>query len=281
MRLERFFTKLFCRPVLIEASTRIAFEMTLLSMMDGARPADAVAASFQMRKTDPEKSQRRADGILEMRGQTALIHIDGSIDKNLSALDLMCMDATDLADVDRALATCENNASIRNVMLVINSPGGSVTGVPETGARIAALAETKNVFAYTEGMCCSAAYWLAAQCDQIFCTGSAQVGSIGVYLALVEQSEALKARGLKVTTVKEGSLKAAGAAWKPLTKDEEAHFQDQVTQIGEAFRDAVTAKRPDVAEETMQGQSFFGERNLKLGLVDAIVRDLDEALVQF
>ena len=159
--------------------------------------------------------------------------------------------------------------------------GGSVTGVPETGARIAALAQQKNVFAYTEGLCCSAAMWLASQADQIFSTSSAQMGSVGVYLALLDQTAALTQKGLKIETIKSGNLKAAGASWKPLEGNERAHLQAEVDQIGATFRAAVNAKRPQVSMDTMQGQSFFGERNLNEGLTDGIVSGLDEALAQF
>lgn len=280
MRYDRLFAKLFCRPVLLEPATRVGFELALLSVMQGGSFEQA-AESFQSRKIAPERVQSRADSILEVRGPTAIIHIDGSIDKNLSSMDRLCLDATDLRDVDQALATAANDRSIRNVLLAIDSPGGSVTGVPETAARVADLAEKKNVFAFSEGLCCSAAYWIASQADQIFSTSSAQMGSIGVYLALLDQSTRLANMGMKIETVKDGKLKAAGAGWKPLADDEREHFQDQVSQIGAEFRAAVQAKRPDVDTETMQGQSFFGVRNVELGLSDKIVSGLDEALAQF
>ena len=130
-------------------------------------------------------------------------------------------------------------------------------------------------------MCCSAAYWLASQADQIFSTSSAQMGSVGVYLALLDQSTRLANMGLKVNLIKDGNLKAAGSGLQPLTDEERAHFQAQVSQIGAEFRLAVNSKRPSVSKDTMQGQSFFGGRNVDLGLSDATVADLDEALAQF
>ena len=178
MRFDRLFTKLFARPVLLEAATRIGFETALLTLMEGGT-FDHVAAQFDARKVAPERAQKQAESILEVRGSTAIIHVDGTIDKNLSSWDRLCLDATDLRDVDQALVTVANDRTIKNVLLAIDSPGGSVTGVPETADRIEALAKLKNVFAFTEGMCCSAAYWLAAGADQIFSTSSAQMGQRG------------------------------------------------------------------------------------------------------
>ena len=129
MRFDRLYTKLFCRPVLLESATRVGFELALLSLMEGGtfeqaaaqfhgpdefrrraraafdeERADGEGYSFQGRKVAPDRAKMRADGLLEMRGNdTALIHIAGTIDKNLSSWDRMCLDATDLADVDRAL----------------------------------------------------------------------------------------------------------------------------------------------------------------------------------
>lgn len=281
MRFERLFTKLFCQPVLLENSARIGFEMALLAMMSGESMPPGLAASFDLRKQNPDSSKKRTDGLLEIQGNTSIIHIDGVIDKHLSAFEAWCYDATDLNDVDRALDRSAQDNSIDNVLLAINSPGGGLTGVPETTDKIAELAKHKNVFAYTEGQCCSAAYWPAAACDQIFATASAQVGSIGVYCALMDQSRKLEQQGIKIETIKDGKLKAAGAQWKSLTDDERAHFQEHVNDIGAMFRAAVNAKRPQVSVEAMQGQAFLGQKALAAGLVDAIVKDQAAAIAQF
>jgi len=285
MRYDRLFTKLFCTPLLLEAGVRAGFERVLLAHMDGT-PADLPTLAedqprFWGKKTDPVRADKWADNILEIDGPTATIHVDGAIDKNLSAWDRMCFDACDLNDIDRALARVSSDNSIKNVLVAINSPGGTVSGVPETASRIAALAQKKNVFALIDGMGCSAAYWLAAAADQVLATPSSMTGSIGVYLALLDQSRWLEDAGMKVETIKDGKLKAAGASWKPLTDDERAHFQDMVNQIGASFRTAVTAKRPNVSTETMQGQAFFGAAGLSANLVDAFVSDRAAAIAQF
>lgn len=285
MRYDRLFTKLFCTPLLLEASVRAGFERTLLAFMNG-QPAELPRLAeeqqrFFGKKTDPVRADKYADNILEIDGSLATIHIDGAIDKNLSAWDRMCFDACDLNDVDRAIARVAADNTIKNTLLSINSPGGSVNGVPETAARIADLATRKNVFAYIDGMGCSAAYWLAAAADQVFATPSSMTGSIGVYLALLDESRWLEDQGLKVETIKDGKLKAAGASWKPLSDDERAHFQQMVGQIGTMFRGAVNTKRPDVSTDTMQGQAFFGSSSLQTGLVDALVSSRADAIAQF
>ena len=259
MRYDRLFTKLFCTPLCLEAGVRSGFERVLLAHMNGT-PAELpqLAAGnqeeqprFWGKKIDPARSDRYADQLLEIDGKNAIIHIDGAIDRNLSALDRLCFDACDLNDVNRAIARVESDSGVENVLLSINSPGGTVSGVPETAGRIAALAEKKNVKAMIDGMGCSAAYWLASAADEVFATPSSMVGSIGVYLAILDESRWLEDQGVSIQTIKDGKLKAAGASWKPLTDDERAYFQEMTNQIGFAK----PLLKAHVTPETMHAMS--------------------------
>lgn len=282
MRYDRLFTKLFCQPVLIESGYRVGLELALLSLMQGGEVP-------QLRKVDEDGKLARSDEYLELRGDTAIIHIDGVIDKNLTMLERLCFGATDLNDVDKALARVASDNSIRNVLLALDSPGGSFPGVPETAARVAALsAAGKNTIAYCGDMACSAAYWIAAQCDQVFAPSSASVGSIGVYLAIIDQSRRLEDMGLNVQEIKDGKLKTAGAPWKPLSEAEASHLQERVDHIGAMFRAAISRPRPQVPREAMEGQSFIGDTPgedfksaLDHGLIDAVRPTLDDALAEF
>ena len=285
MRFDRLFTKLFCSPLCLEAGVRAGFERVLLAFMAGT-PAELPKLveeqpRFWGKKTDPTRSDRYMDDLLEVDGDQAIIHIDGAIDRNLSAWDRLCFDATDLNDVNRALARVGTDNSINKVLLAINSPGGTVNGVPETAGKIAQLSRNKDVISFINGMGCSSAYWLACAADQVFATESSMSGSVGVYMALLDQSRWLEEEGMKIETIKEGKLKAAGVSWKPLTDDERAHFQQTVSQIGEMFRQAVNAKRPDVERATMEGQAFFGKAALEAGLIDALKPDMASALAEF
>lgn len=286
MRYDRLFTKLFCQPVLVESSYRVGLELALLAVMQG-QPVENLP---HLRKVDEDRQMQRSDNHLEIRGATALIHIDGVIDKNLSMFDRLCFGATDLNDVDKAIARVASDRSIENVLVCLDSPGGSFPGVPETAQRIADLSSRhgKNTAAWCGDMACSAAYWIAAQCDQVFAPSSASVGSIGVYLAILDQSRRLDEMGVNVQELKDGRLKTAGAPWKPLTPEEAMHLQERVEHIGALFRAAVTGPRPQIEEETMQGQSFIGASSgadfrsaLDAGLIDAIVPTLEDALDEF
>lgn len=276
MRYDRIFTKLFCDPLLADESFIFGLQLAALAVMRGEIPVTPP----MVKKVDHERADAYAQQVLEIRGRTAVVHIDGAIDKNLSSLDRISFNATDLNDVDRALAAVKAKAqagAIDNLMLACDSPGGSVPGTPETAARVRALSDIMNTAAYLQTGC-SAMYWIASQCTEIYAPPSSSTGSIGVYCALLDQSERLAKMGVAVTAIQDGKLKTAGAPWKPLSKEEKASIQDRISQIGEMFRAAVTDVRPQIERDTMEGQSFLGPKALEVGLIDALVGDLDEAI---
>lgn len=73
------------------------------------------------------------------------------------------------------------------VMLLIDSPGGAVSGIAAFADQIAAGRKSKLTRAYVAGAGASAAYWLAAQADEIALDRTASVGSIGVVAAVPVQ----------------------------------------------------------------------------------------------
>lgn len=195
----------------------------------------------------------------------------GKFEKGAGAVD-----STDvLAEIEEADGAPEN--SIRAIVLDIDSPGGMVAGTPELADRIAEC--QKPVYAFTSGNMCSAAYWVASAANSgIFATRSADVGAIGVYVPFLDSSEALKARGVKVEVFASGKYKGLGMPGTALTEDHRDFLQARVMEIAGMFYDQVKAARPDVADETMQGQVFMAEKAKALGLIDEIVKNKEHLL---
>lgn len=272
----RLFQKLFCQPLMLHAPARTSFENSLLSRMFGADAAIPVAkASISPDSPDPE--DWGVCSIYEQTGNVAVITIDGVIDKRVSAMELECYGGVDLSNVDAAIAHTANDPRIEKIVLDIHSPGGSVVGVHDTYSRILALAETKEVHAYVNAMACSAGYYIASAADYIAASPTAIVGSIGVYVAVLDASRWYDEQGLKVNVMQGGIWKTMGADWKPLSDQERAKLQEGVDRTYAQFKAAVNAKRPQVADSTMQGQWMDGSEALPLGLVDELTgATLDE-----
>jgi protease-4 len=267
----RLFAKLFASPLMLHGPTRATFESELLTQISGQR-----SGVIQPQAVKDDEKEYRQQRVFQRVGNVAVISIEGVIDKRVSMMDLNCYGGVDLADIDEALNQAAD-PSISKVLLYINSPGGSVTGTPETAARIAALAKTKYVEAFVDVMACSAGYYLAAQATKITAAPSSVIGSIGVYIAVLDASRAMEIAGYKMQMISAGKYKGIGASWKPLTEEETEMLQAQVDSMYADFKAAVTSKRPKVADSTMQGQWFDGVSADDLYLVDELSNDtLDE-----
>lgn len=223
---------------------------------------------------DDEKTQAPFDMVA---AGVAAVQLRGIIGKNLSSMETMC-GGCDLARVEQNLIAALADVQVQTVILAIDSPGGTVNGVAEFAQKVEQLsaASGKRVWAYIENCGCSAAYWVACGCYGIACSPSADVGSIGVYMALVDESENWAKEGYSLVLIKSGEFKAAGIAGSKITEAQIAQWQSEVDYIYAQFVGTVKAARSNVADESLQGQTFYGPRALAAGLVDGIVSDLGE-----
>jgi len=215
-------------------------------------------------------------------GNTFVIPIAGLIGKGLAPIE--SIGATDVEKVndyiDEALA-----ANPARIIFDVNSDGGTTEGVEELADRIRAL--NIETIAYSSGSANSAAYWIASACDRLIVSGSASVGSIGVYVAFMDQSAAAEAAGIKPVVISSGPLKGMGMPGLSLTDSQAAYLQDEVNSIAADFKAAVKMKRSLVKEEDMQGQSMQGKvavaKNLATGsapTLKALLASLDMGLQQ-
>jgi signal peptide peptidase SppA len=218
---------------------------------------------------DPgEEDEYREDGDM------AIIPVHGILGKHLSGMELMCGGCS-LDLVEKMIGVAVDSPRISKIMFHINSPGGTVTGIPELGDKIAEI--EKPTCAFTDDMACSAALWLASQADSFYSTRSATVGSCGVYCMLLDYTKALETDGVKVNAIYAGKYKLAGAYFKALTPDEREMFQANVDKVHEEFKGALTQHRK-IAAEFLEGQWFDGDKAAEIGMTDSIVTDFDEAM---
>lgn len=205
----------------------------------------------------------------------AYVELRGIIGKHLSSMETQC-GGCDLEQVESHLAAAMAAPGVASVILHIDSPGGTVPGVPEFAARIRAWSAIKPIYAFTDTLAASAGYWLASACEGIFCTPTASLGSIGVYMALIDESANWAEEGYKLVLIKAGSLKGAGTPGSEITPEQIAAWQSSVDDIYAMFTSDVTVRRRGVSSETMQGQCFMGAKAVGAALADQVVSGLDE-----
>jgi signal peptide peptidase SppA len=280
MKLQRLIQKVYYEPALItpdaHASIRQLLESRLGREIDSA--IGAVDSEAKQRTTticgdEVDLPSMHVDG-----NGIAHIPIGGAIGQGLGNFAKWA-GAVDVADIEADLMEAEENPKVRGIILDMDSPGGMVSGTPELAQVIEGV--QKRIYAFSNGLIASAAYWLASATDGIFLTMAAEAGSIGVYQVVYDESQAFQDAGIKVEVIKAGKFKGDGIPGTSLSDDARAHLQEGVLDIYKMFTGHVLKHRPNVAEDTMQGQTFLAQRAVERKLVDAIVKNKAEVVANW
>jgi signal peptide peptidase SppA len=254
-------------PVLLQHSEWLIQPEALRSMA-------VEAASY---RGGPLPQPDSSNPLLSIEDGIATISIEGPILRKPSLFARVIMGATDSEEIGAAIREANDRTDIKAVMLNIDSPGGTVAGTPELANAVASLNEQKPVYAFSSGLMASAAYWIASQARAIYATPSAQVGSIGVVQAVVDDSAALDKEGIKVEVFSVGKYKAMGAPGNPLTNDQRELIQSNLAEIAGEFHAAVLAKGRAIPPDAMEGQTFSGRQAQRYNLA-GMVPDRAEAM---
>ena len=264
--------KLWCEPCAILPEMHRQICNIVQAHIDGmAHNPDGVAQIY----TDAQKEQmpkyQVVDGI-------AIVPIQGVLDNKVSQTMRMS-GAMGLDDIEHMLVQAIEDDEVEGIMLDVDSPGGSVTGIPELAKKIRATKAQKPVAAFTDSIAASAAYWLMAPADVIYASESAKVGSIGVYMAWLDTSRQFEMEGLRTEIIKVGKWKAMGLPGTSLTDDERALLQASVDKVAAWFKGFVVSARGGVDSDTMQGQVFFADEAVANNLIDK-VGSVDDAMAE-
>jgi signal peptide peptidase SppA len=164
--------------------------------------------------------------------------------------------------------------SVDSIVLDIDSPGGNYYGTPELAEKIYAARGTKPIIAQVNSMAGSAAFWLAAACDEIAVTPSGDLGSHGVMAVHYDASAANEAEGIKPTYIYSGKYKVEGNSDEPLSDEARDEIQRRVNEAGEVFTKALGKYRavaPSVVREQFgQGRMFGAKEAIDRGMADRI-----------
>ena len=160
-----------------------------------------------------------------------------------------------------------DHAEVRAVVLVIDSPGGTVVDTESIYMELTRLREKKPVVTVVNGMSASGGYYLSVNTDYIFSKSSSLVGNIGVIGYLPPSPFVIE------DIITTGPYKLWGA---PRDSD-----MRQVDMMRQGFFEAVKLGRGDklTAEDGVifSGQIWSGMDAIKLGIVDAFGTETDGA----
>jgi len=162
---------------------------------------------------------------------------------------------------------------VGSILLDIDSPGGEATGMFAVAETIRAARQQKPVIALVDDMAASAAYGIASAATEIVASPTSIVGSIGVVMLHVDQSEEMRMKGRKATLIFAGAKKVDGNPLGPLSESIRADMQADVNTFYERFVEAVAAGRPMLSIDAIkatEADTYIGTQGKKMGLVDRI-----------
>lgn len=164
--------------------------------------------------------------------------------------------------------------AVGSILLDVDSPGGTISGLPELAAIIRAAREVKPVSAITNDYNCSAAYWLSAQADEISSTVEGLTGSVGIYTEHWDLSAMLALDGIAHEYIQAGRYKTEGNEYEPLSEDARAHFQGIVDDGYGLFVNDVAKGRGITAAQVKsdygEGRYFVAKEAKAKGLIDRV-----------
>lgn len=215
-------------------------------------------------------------------GGYAVIPVYGVIAPRMNMLSEMSGGAT-FEGLSNDLQKVMANKAVKTIVFDINSPGGNVAGATEFAREVMAARTKKAIIAQIQHTGASAAYWFASAATQVYASPSSQIGSIGIYAAHDDISEALAKLGVKRTYLSAGEGKVDGldtalsaeAKARMLATIEDAYGR-MVGDIVKGRGKGMTAER---VRTEWKAHLYPASQALSLGLIDGIAT-LDETIAR-
>lgn len=203
-------------------------------------------------------------GIVEIKGpMTNAVHYYDRYDK-----------AATYPAIREALLHAVNDPEVETILLDIESGGGAVSGMFDTGRLIRAINDhVKPVVSFGEAMF-SAAYCVGSSAGQVFSTKSGGAGSIGIIATHMDVSKMYAEMGITPTVMRAGKFKALANRFEPLNDAAKEQMQKGLDAAYEVFVQHVADMRgvayPTANTKMAEGQEFYGTAAKDAGLVDGI-----------
>jgi signal peptide peptidase SppA len=219
----------------------------------------------------------------QTRQGVAIISLEGVLAKRAN-LFMQISGGTSTQMASQQFAKALADPTITGIVLAIDSPGGTVDGTQALADQIYAARGKKPIIAACDGICASAAYWIASAADKVvIANDTTMVGSIGVITTHLDQSARDMQAGVRVTEIKAGKYKQIGSSNAPLGMAEKDALQSMVDANYAVFLEAVARNRgvdvETVQQDMAEGRVFLGKAAIDAGLVDGVAT-LDQVIAE-
>ena len=238
-----------------------------------ARASDEVMHSVAADRN--ARDARRQASLSNSGGGIAVLPLYGIVTQRGNMVDDVSGPGTaSTQQFSNILRAALQDETVSQILIDIDSPGGSVYGVAELADEIVSARAQKPVVAIANSLAASAAYWIGCSASEFYVTPGGEVGSIGVWQAHQDYSKAMDEAGVKTTLISAGKFKVEGNPYAPLNEEAQGFMQSRVDDYYAAFTKAVAKGRgvpiSQVRDGMGQGRVLGADAALASSMVDGI-----------
>ena len=167
------------------------------------------------------------------------------------------------------ISQAQNNPNISGLLLVVDSPGGTVDGTQELAQQIKAFSKPKVVL--VDGLMASAAYWIGSSADEVIANNeTAMIGSIGTMISFADMQPYYEKEGVKFHTIYADASKDKNKAFDEARKGNYDLLKQTLNAINNEFISGVKNNRPALKESALTGKTFMAADAVDQKLIDNI-----------
>ncbi len=170
-----------------------------------------------------------------------------------------------------------SNISNMKIIIHISSGGGVAYKFEKIHNNIIALRNMGHHFiAFIDDMCASGGYMMASACNEIICTETATIGSIGVYATSFNFHELAQKIGMRELVFKTSNHKGGIPEYSQYNNEEVECMKRSIDYTFNNFKRVILYNRPNIDINMIStAETWYGYDAYDKGLVDRIATRLE------
>lgn len=225
--------------------------------------------------TEEEQRDRRFRQLgITNNGKRGNLNITGTLVAKAGEIDADCMELTSYEKLHSTFQK-QVNEGIQELVLHVNSGGGSAFSCFEMAKEVKDLATSKGIkiYAWVDGLSASAAYAWTSIADEIVARKDSEVGSVGVVVQLINNSKMLENIGITRQFVYHGDQKIPFTDSGEFSPQFISSIQKKVDKTGLEFNTFVASNRNMSVEDVIatNAEVFDADQALAVGFIDKIM----------
>jgi len=174
---------------------------------------------------------------------------------------------------EEVLQKIADDDDAKALIVLINSPGGTVVGSEILYEALRSVAAEKPVVAQMEGVAASGGYITALGADYIVAHGNTVTGSVGVIMEYPDMSGLMDQIGVQMQVLRSSEIKGGVSPFREASSAELAAQEAMIEETYQWFKSLVAERRNlngNALDNVTTGGVFSGRAALANGLIDSL-----------